>query len=108
MTEKRIPSIVWVGTVIVAVMLLGFTIALGVKASGQSGLGMEIYLTSPIGVIHIHEEPNMYSSSVGIVASGTSAIIRRVEHVGDVVWYYIEVETTFGWVDETRLSAEPP
>lgn len=108
MTEKPIPFIVWVVTGLVAVALLAVTIVLGVKASGQSGLGVEVYLTSPIGLIHIHEEPSMYSPSTGIVANGTSAIIRRIQPVGDVVWYFVEIETTSGWVDETRLSAEPP
>ncbi len=108
MTEKKIPSIVWVVTGIAAMVLLGFTIVLGVKASGQAGLGLEIYLTSPVGLIHIHEDPSVYSPTVGIVENGTSAIIRRRQHVGDVVWYFVEVETTSGWVDETRLSAEPP
>ena len=106
--EKRIPTPVWVVTALVATALMAITIVLAVKAAGQSGLGVQIYLTSPIGLIHIHEEPNVYSASVAIVANGTPAIIRRIEPVRDVIWYFVDVETASGWVDETRLSAEPP
>ena len=108
-TEKgSIPKSVWIITWVAALTLVAFTIVLAVKASGQAGLGVEVYLTSPTGLVHVHEEPNMYSTRVTIVSDGTLAIIRDIESVGDVVWYFVEVETGSGWVDETRLSSEAP
>lgn len=91
-----------------ALTLLAFTIVLAIKASGQAGLGVEVYLTSPTGLVHIYEEPSMYSTRVAIVSDGTLAIIRDIESVRDVVWYFVEVETGSGWIDETRLSSEAP
>jgi hypothetical protein len=106
--EKPIPKPVWIITWAVALVLLAFTIVLGITATGRAGLGVEVYLTSPTGLVHVHEEPNMYSTRVTIVSSGTMAIIRDIEPVGEVVWYFVEVETGSGWVDETRLSSESP
>ena len=105
---RRIPKPVWIITWIAALTLLAFTIVLAIKASGQAGLGVEVYLTSPTGLVHIHEEPSMYSTRVTIVSDGTLAIVRDIEPVGEVVWYFVEVETGSGWVDETRLSSEAP
>jgi hypothetical protein len=108
-TENRpIPKPVWIITWIAALTLLAFTIVLAIKASGQAGLGLEVYLTSPTGLVHIHEEPSMYASRVTIVSDGTLAVIRDIEPVGDTVWYFVEVETGAGWVDETRVSSEAP
>ncbi len=106
--EKPISKAVWIITWAVALTLLAITIVLGIKATGRAGLGVEVYLTSPTGLVHIHEEPNMYSTRVTIVSDGTLAIIRDIEPVGEVVWYFVEVETGSGWVDETRLSTEGP
>ena len=52
--EKRIPLPVWIVTALVATALLVMTIVLAIKAGGQSGLGVEIYLTSPIAVSYTH------------------------------------------------------
>ena len=106
--HRRIPKSVWIITGIAALTLLAFTILLAIKASGQAGLGVEVYLTSPTGLVHIHEEPSQYSTRVTIVSDGTRAIIRDIEPVGDVIWYFVEVETGSGWVDESRLGSEVP
>jgi hypothetical protein len=106
--ERPIPKVVWIITWLAALTLLIFTIVLAIRAFGQAGLGVEVYLISPTGFVHIHEDPNMYSSRVTIVSNGTQAIIRDIESVGEVVWYYVEVDSGSGWVDETRLSAEAP
>ena len=108
MTQKKIPSAVWILTGLAALALLGATIALGIRAATQSGLGAQVYLTSPVGLIHIHEDPSMYSGTVSVVTNGTPATVRGIEDIGGVTWYFVEVESISGWVDETRLSAEPP
>lgn len=108
MTEKRIPAAVWAATGLVAVALAAITIALAVIAVGQAGLGVEVYLTNPTGLVHLHEAPSSFSASIAILGDGTTAIVREIQSVGDETWYLVEAEAAAGWVNESGISTEPP
>jgi hypothetical protein len=107
-TEKRIPAAVWFVTGLVAVALAAITIAFAVTAVGQAGLGVEVYLTNPTGLVQLHAAPSNYSTSIAILGDGATAIVRQIRSIGDETWYLVEAEAAAGWVNESRISTDPP
>jgi len=109
-TEKRIPAAVWFVTGLVAVALAAITIVFAVKAVGQAGLGVEVYLTNPTGLVQLHAAPSNSSTSIAILGDGTTAIVREIQSIGDETWYLVEAEAEVaaGWVNESRISTDPP
>jgi len=107
-TEKRIPAVVWLVTGLVAVALAVVSIAFAVTAVGQAGLGVEVYLTNPTGLVQLHAAPSSFSTSIAILGDGAMAIVRQIRSIGDETWYLVEAEAAAGWVNESRISTDPP
>ena len=107
-TERHIPAAVWFVTGLVAVALVVITIAFVVIAVGQAGLGVEVYLTNPTGLVQLHAAPSSSSTSIAILGDGTTAVVRDIRSIGDETWYLVETDAAAGWVNESRINRDPP
>jgi hypothetical protein len=98
----------WILAGLTALILMIATIGLAIRNIKVADIGTSAYLVSRMQLIHLHESPNIYSSEVAILESGTHVRIVKSEFTDNRTWYFIQADTGEGWVDSTYVSLTPP
>lgn len=106
--SRRVHPALWLATGIALVLLVGATIAMLVSAGAESDIGTEAYLVSVTHLIHLHEKPSPYSTTVSIQNHGTRVTIKERLDVGNQIWYLVGVDEITGWVTSEKIKRSPP
>ena len=106
MSNRRLYTL-WLLTVIVAVALLGATIALADRARTGQILNSTVYLAGSENTVHLRQGPNWESPLVAAFVRGSAVTVLEVSSGEDQLWYRVQKgDMTPGWIpaDQVRLK----
>ncbi|MBT3323366.1 MAG: hypothetical protein HN392_13860 [Anaerolineae bacterium] len=110
--QKKHLKILWSFTAIFALLLIGFTINLSLKANAQSegsAQNLNAYLDSDRPLIIILVEPEYRSLVASVQERGTPIIVSEYLRRSGEDWYQITFnEVEGGWVQGKYISIEKP
>lgn len=101
---RRTTTILWRLTAVAALLLLGATILLAVRASRQSITGTEARISMQSRSVYLRSQPQGGSQIVSALYRGTPVTIIGKASQGYTTWYKVEAGDVTGWLPEPLLD----
>lgn len=105
--SKKGFSILWGLTGVIALALLGLTIALVIKASSLAEPGVAgRVIDSDSAVVLLHAEPGRTAEVITMLEPQTALTVVDSQREDDVLWYQVMTEAGQGWVLARYITVE--
>jgi uncharacterized protein YgiM (DUF1202 family) len=106
MKSKKLPSVIWLITIIATLILLTASVGLLVQATSLKVDGVDAYIKSTNPTIYLQSEANPASHIVTILKRDTKVKVIDMADANGQIWLYVTTETTAGWVPVANVGLD--
>lgn len=106
--SKKTLSILWSLAGLTAILLLGLTVSLAIKANQEVEVGITGSVRPDIAaIVSLYAEPRMSSRIISILQPRESIRIINSQDQNGLLWYQAKVRDQTGWVQARFIDIAP-